>query len=438
MRKNRIRLALEAISVQNEELFKELTALYETLLETGRNGKVTIKDLDPVGEIIGRHTYVNIEMIGSAENSYDAYTCTPDMDANNPLAKGLYRMFRVSEDGLKKIAKTREALNAWVDLKTATVGGVLREIKVPLCIGRGWFNAKQIMEAPELASITLHELGHVFTDFEMLTEACSMNAIMQALAQDWLMSDRTKRAKLVDAAAAESKMQVDVKIRDALVTQEDPDKVITVMLSGDSFTPRSVFGISALDNVNCEAMADQFAARMGAGDYLAKALSKFYKYADIFTLKTRKAALISNIYILITAAGSGMVLLAPVAGVALLSAISFLACIETIISASDVDFKDVYDTPRNRLRRLLVEARGTLKRTDLNPAYVKRIIENLAELEKSIDYYSNGDRFFEGLVNTVWRSRGQAVTMRRRQEILESLGNNMLYQAAAQLRTNKE
>lgn len=435
MRKKKLRLASEAISVQDSAFFDELTVLYNALLEKGNREVVTVKDLDPLAEIIGRYTKINVELIDSAEKSYDAYTCTPDLDANSPLAKGLYRHFRISEDGLKKIAKAREALNAYVDLEHATVGGVLTEFKVPLCIGRGWFNGRQILSAEELAAVTLHEVGHVFTDFEMLTEACSINAILQAVAQDWLLSDRVKRAKLLDAAATESKMSMDVKVRDSLVTQDDPDKVITVLLSADAFTVRSVFGVAVLDNVNSEAMADQFAARMGAGDYLATAMTKFYKTASIYTLKTRKAALLANIYTLACATIFGV---SVAVGALPLGVISFVIGIESIIAFSDVDFTDIYDTPRNRLRRLVLEARGTLKKTDLDPAYVKRILTNLTTLEEAIDEYSNSNRLFEGLVNTVWRSRGRAVTMRQRQELLESLGNNVLYQTAAGLRTNKE
>ena len=432
MKKSKVALSLEAVSFQSDlKFFTELTAFYSELFARSEKEKIAIVDLQPLAGIIKSHTNITVDLVDSEQDCYDAYTLTPDIDANCPTAVAIYRWFRVSEDGLRKISKARQALGGFVDLNSGKVGGFFADFKVPLCIGMGWFNGRKYMSPEQLAAMTLHEVGHIFTDFEILSEACTVNCIMQAMAQDWLLSDRVKRTKLLDAATEAANMSIDSRTRDSLVSYDNADNVVTVLLSPDVFTPRSVFGTMALDDTTCEALADQYAARMGAGDYLGKALSEFYKRADIFTLKTKGAALIANIGVLLSMTAA---VTDTAAGFWGAGAIIAVCGIMASVSGSDEVFGDVYDTPRNRLRRLALEARGTLKNTKVSPEYVKRVIENLNDLEKSIDRFSNSNRVLEGIVNTVWRSRGRLVDIRRRQELIESLGNNVLFQTAAQLR----
>ena len=435
MNKSKIRLALEAVNFQVEtEFFNELVGLYSELFERSNKEKILVTDLQPLVGIIAKHTHINTELIDTEQECYDAYMMSPDIDANNPTAVGIYRWFRVSEDGLRKIAKARGAINGFVDLKKGTVGGVWTEFKIPLCIGMGWFNGRKYLTAEQLAAVTLHEIGHMFTDFEMMSEVCVVNCIMQAMAQDWLFSDRVKRTKLLDAATEAANMSIDPKIRDSLVTYDNADSVTTVLLSPDVFTPRSIFGTLQLDSTTCESLADQYAARQGAGDHLAKAMLVFYDRAGMSYKKTKFAAFLSNsILLLYTTFGIGSLVAGVLPGAVLFAGAAFMR----IIDSSDEQFNETYDTPRNRLRRLIVETRGTLKNQKAQAQYIKRVLANLEDLEKSMEQFSNSNRVFEGLINTVWRSRGRLVDIRRRQEILESLGNNVLFQTAAQLR-NKD
>lgn len=423
---------MEAVKYQvNPRLFLGLVEIYTALLEKGKKEEVVLADMDPIADLIKKEVAMQIRMLGSKADSYDAFTIVPDLDANNPITQDMWRWERNSEVGIRKINQAKTAVRGTVDLESGRLGGVFTQLQVDICMGFGWFNKKQICTAEELAAITLHEVGHPFTYFELVSEVVTTNIVLSALAQDWLMADRTKRTKLLDAVSANSQLEIDPRTRDQLASIEDTDGVIGILCTGEFFKPRSMFDTDGNDFSGWEAASDQFAIRHGAGTALGTALVKLHQYSPESYRKTRINSILADISSLFCLGGGGI---GGVMTVALayikLAAISLAG---KVIAATN-NTPDIYDSPRKRVERVIVQTRGHLREKDLPKDQVRRTLEVMEELEKSISDLSKGNSLFEGLVNTVFRSRGREIDIRRRQEIIESLGNNELYAVSAALR----
>lgn len=439
MKRTRIGLALEAVRNQvNPRLFLGLNDILTTLLEKGAKEGIENSDLDEIAVFLKKETQIDFAMVPSNADSYDAWTMVPDVDANNPIAQDMWRWARASEDGLRKITKAKGAVRGFVDMETGRVGGVFSQVPVKMCIGRGWFNTKKpLCVAEELSAIILHETGHNFTYFETMLEVCTTNVVMQALAQDWLVADRTKRLKMLDAINDNTRIKVDSKSRDQLVNVDEAESVVSVLVTGDFFDSRSMFGTAASDRAGWEAASDQFAVRMGAGDYLGSGLAKMYKYSSPFYTKTRAAGVFSDILSVLYLGKAGLFATAAITlgnPVIMVASGLWLGIMAMNIVGSSNDTFDEYDAPRKRLERIIVQTRGYLKEKGVPRERVLQILGNLEQLQKYVDELSSGNRLFEGLLNMVFRSRGREIDLRRRHEIIESLANNELYAVAASLR----
>lgn len=428
---------MEAVKYQvNPRLFLGLVEIYTALLEKGKKGEVVLADMNPVSDLIKKEVDMQVRMLGSKADSYDAFTIVPDLDANNPIAQDMWRWVRNSEDGIRKINQAKTAVRGTVDLDSGRLGGVFTQVQVDICIGCGWFNKKQFCTAEELAAITLHEIGHPFTYFEMLSEVVTTNIVLSALAQDWLMADRTKRTKLLDAVNANSQLEIDPRTRDQLASVDDTDGVIGILCTGEFFKPRSMFETDGNDFSGWEAASDQFAIRHGAGGAIGTSLIKLNQYSPASYRKTRVNGVLADLTSLFCLGAVGLggaltIALGPV-GLAY-TAVAAMIMVGNIIGNSNYTF-DIYDTPRKRIERIIIQTRGHLREKDLPKEQVQRTLKVMEELEASIANLSKGNRLFEGLVNTVFRSRGREIDIRRRQEIIESLGNNELYAVSAALR----
>lgn len=439
MKRTKIGLALEAVRNQvNPRLFLGLNEIIGPLLEKGAKEGVENSDLDVIAEFLKKETQMDFQMVPSSPDSYDAFTVVPDVDANNPIAQDMWRWARASEDGLRKIMKAQGAIRGFVDMETGRVGGVFSQVPVKLCMGRGWFNSKKpFCCAEELSAIILHETGHNFTYFETMLEVCTANVVMQALAQDWLVADRTKRLKMLDAINDSTKFTVDSKSRDQLVNIDEAESVVNVLITGDFFDSRSMFGTAAADRAGWEAASDQFAIRMGAGDWLGSGLAKMYKHSSPFYTKTRAAGFFSDVITIMQLgkaaafAGAAVLYANPLFLVVTATSLGMMAL--NIINASNDTFGE-YDAPRKRIERIIVQTRGYLKEKGVPRERVIEILGNLEQLQKYIDELSKGNRLFESLVNMVFRSRDREIDLRRRHELIESLANNELYAVAAALR----
>jgi len=439
MKRTKIGLALEAVRNQvNPRLFLGLNDIIGPLLEKGAKEGVENSDLDAIGAFLKKETQIDFTMVPSSDDSYDAWTVVPDVDANNPIAQDMWRWARASEDGLRKITRAQGAIRGFVDMETGRVGGVFAQVPVKLCIGRGWFNSKKpLCCTEELTAIILHETGHNFTYFETMLEVCTTNVVMQALAQDWLVSDRTKRLKLLDAINDSTKFNVDSKSRDQLVNIEEAESVVNVLITGDFFDSRSMFGTVGADRAGWEAASDQFAIRMGAGDWLGSGLAKMYKHSSGFYTKTRAAGFFADVISILQVgkaaafAGAAVIYANPIFLVVTATSLGMMAL--NVINSSNDTFGE-YDAPRKRIERIIVQTRGYLKEKGVPRERVIEILGNLEQLQKHIDDLSKGNRLFESLVNMVFRSRGREIDLRRRHELIESLANNELYAVAAALR----
>lgn len=441
MKKSYTNLALEAIRHgANTTLFPRLTEVFDRLLEKANQGTpISVLDLDPLVPIVREELNLRVVMLSSDAKSYDFYTTLQDLDANSPMAQDMYRWVRSSEDGLRKLKKSNGVLRGAVDRNTGRVSGVFSDIKVPVCVGLGWFNAKQLYNGSELAAAFLHELGHNVTYFESIAETLTANAILLALAQDWLNSDRSTRVKLLDAVNETEVFGIDPKSRDAITQLDDVEKVVTVLATADYFTPRSMQNQALNDHSQFEAASDQFSARFGAGKSLATGLDKLYRSANIIPKNSQRTVLsilqgvaVSSAIAFAVAAAFVPVIAAPACILAAVGVIQKTAMF-TLMTSND-QF-DIYDSPRKRIERIVVEYKSALKNNKLPVEQTRKALQNLEEVDKLLSEYCESRSWGEVVLNAVFYTRGRMLDQRAREAMIEKLSSNDLYSVAAALRT---
>lgn len=273
-------LSQEAISFQSSDFFNELT---EAIAQAwSKNFKLSYFELIKQPEIknipavIKKHTGLNIEysLEGPGDPAIIAAPVTPD--------NILYDQFRGEhpEILLRVQQNTKNArvgfVKGTVDYKKARVTGYFAELKHELWMpvglltnGREYFST---FTPDEVAAILIHETGHGYTFLEVLVRTVSTNYVL-----GWMSAVRS------DSAPEEYKIAIEKFGRKENWTPEQvsafqeaksTEDLAVLSVANMWQKARSEIGLDYYDSTTCEQMADQFAARFGAGRSVITGLEK--------------------------------------------------------------------------------------------------------------------------------------------------------------------
>ncbi len=430
---DKFKLSNEAIAYQGKSaLFKELTLAFDDIIEQRNTNVKALNDLN-LGKIIQHHTGLNVTV--KFGDFINAYAIPPVIDAHSPMVQrwrnvyghDLVADFAHEQGYHKKIADKVGT----IDLRRSRVTGVFSELKLDMVIGTGLWRWMKLTGA-QVAAIVLHETGHLFTFLEFVTRTVTVNAAITSAVQALNgESNQEERVKIVYATA-----------RMVNAHLESPEALAQPKVSGTEFatvllraiaTERplmSAAGSGAYDTSGSEFVADQFAARHGAGVELAVALDRMMR--SQFEYRTPRSLLFViealrvgfGIVFTIAAAANGL-LLWPI-----------LFALFTAVAMWDPNAESrEYDLPADRLSRIRRDLIQALKSPKLPAIEHKQITDEIAQL----DHLLVGVNAHRSLVNLLWISltakrRNQFTQMRFQQE-LESIINNDLFVKASQLKT---
>ncbi len=434
--------SLEAIAYQGgpSPLYRDLVLLFQRAIDedrSGTGGTYSPRKFEAlnIGAVVRKHTGLNIDIkLDRDLNLVNACALPIILDPNNPFLQWIHDigLGEVAEDWTttrKKILPLTKELRGAIDLHHSKVSGVFSKIPTEIYMGAGlWRRAG--MTAGEVAAICLHEIGHVFTFFEMILHTTTTNLTLMCAKRDInKMPSHEERVKLVyDVAdALEVKVENVDKLASPNTAPTDFMAIFMAATSNSGMANTTQHG-GKYDLRSSEVAADQWANRHGAGRDLALGLGKMY-HGDVASMPIFIQAFIDII-------GLCRWIALVVFGAAMMPALSAIIVLLTLgwLGLADPEFR-IYDDPQERLLRLRKDTVHNLK-SNLYNAKVREIL--LADL-KQIDEIAAKFKDYRSIMNRLWifigsNRRAQYKQMRLEQE-LENLSNSNLFVAAAQLQT---
>ena len=336
-----------------------------------------------------------------------------------------------TKDANKVIKKLEDNEKTFVDLKNAKVGGAFST--VPSKIYMGFRQLKDMkLTAREVAAVFMHEVGHAFVAYELAFNTIQTNQILLALHKSLVANDQ----KLFEYSLklTEKKLGPNSGVYNELKEETDTAVVTTVVMAKIQEKRVSELGTAAYDKTTYEALADNFATRMGLGRELVTSLEKIHRLygSPEYSGETR---FIYNM-IQITVATYSMLLGAVLGSVLLMIAGAPLFFLITWAVSDGAEYQNVYDKLKIRYKRVREQLISRLKVKSLAPELVKNILEDLKVLDKIIDQAGEFNSILNVVGNIIYPSNWVLSSRKNAQRLLEELASNDLFIKAAQLRGN--
>ena len=336
-----------------------------------------------------------------------------------------------TKDANKVIKKLEDNEKTFVDLKNAKVGGAFST--VPSKIYMGFRQLKDMkLTAREVAAVFMHEVGHAFVAYELAFNTIQTNQILLALHKSLVANDQ----KLFEYSLklTEKRLGPSSGVYNELKEETDTAVVTTVVTAKIQEKRVSELGTAAYDKTTYEALADNFATRMGLGRELVTSLEKIHRLygSPEYSGETR---FIYNM-IQITVATYSMLLGAVLGSVLLMIAGAPMFFLITWAVSDGAEYQNVYDKLKIRYKRVREQLISRLKVKSLAPELVKNILEDLKVLDKIIDQAGEFSSILNVVGNIIYPSNWVLSSRKNAQRLLEELASNDLFIKAAQLRGN--
>lgn len=452
MKRSVLTMTLEAAKYQgNPTAFNELTEEFDKLLKIYATSSVfSREDFSPLMAKVKELFNIEAEYAPPAGRyTYDMAVLPPDVDANNPIAYDENRLFRDSAEGISHLRRNAGRIEGGVD-ENGKVWGVFSKMRVYFCLGNGWF--RDHFEARHIAGIFLHEIGHYDSYIRGLAETITISTALAAVAQEWTGARGAERIVLIDKAVAHIGGEISQASKEQASRMDNIEGVASVLVMSRIIDPRSGLNTSGMDYSQWEAASDQFAVRMGAGMALTEVLHIAHKTNPKLFMNNRMVY-IANIGSIVSALASGVLggtmvalRLAAAGAPASIPAVLVVGALVGVVAywlngaiGDGGPFEashNAYDYPVRRIERIFTEMRGELKNKALPPERAKIILRNLDDVKMMMsEYYSAVPLAFR-FACLFAPPRHRSMRFREHQQRrLESLANNELFAAAAQVRT---
>lgn len=403
--------ALEAVKFQVEPVLFETVTKNIKKMRAEDEYTATSPAAKELSDVVKRFT--NISLTVSYENSSEvnASVYLPDLDRNHPIINSTRRAYLNNRDALVILRKKNLAIvEGSVDLEKGKVFGVFEELDCMINLTTGLMNDTG-MTNEEVAAIFLHELGHLMSYCEYIYRSVSSNYALLAVADAITTADTKKRIELIDATSKH--FDFPEESLEPLKTTSSKDVAISVLLTQNIRKTRSELGANVYDRRGCEHLADQYAARMGAGPALTTGLAKMHRRSPS-TYSTAGFVAFEGLKLTLLALS--------------MYAISPLVLVLLVVAYDPTD--KIYDDPEARLRRIRNELIGGMKNKDISKLRREQLKKDLEIIDESISNFKDRRSFYELLYTSFLPSgRDQHKRMVHQQE-LEALANNELFSKA--------
>ena len=405
--------------------FKDLIECYQYYKDnkTARS----VYDIDTKAKlenIIKKHTGIKVNV--SKAYKYFAMM-PPDINKNHVLvqSKGLQDYFDnndIKGNGIK----------GTVDIKNYKVSGDFSEISIDLYIEPalifGDYYVRKPLTARELAAITLHEVGHMFSYFSMVYNSFLFNIPMLATLNRITKCKNTDEIK-VELKKHNEKETTYTKVDVNELGKKKKEVVMLVLLTNYSNDLKNINkNTSSYDTVNGEYIADKYATRHGAGEDLVKGLEAIYKAYGVKLNQNSKffTYFIDFGYLILTIAA-----LTQIFTPSIFYSVYLLLFISTCVTnAGD----GTYDILPDRYKRIRDDLVLQLKNKDIDPKIGDNIRGQIKVIDDILKKFNYNKSIMGMFFDFIWHYRHKLVTQTEMYREIEALANNRLFLAAYDLK----
>ena len=221
---------LQSIDFQSGSFFfKELINFFEDLkkLKDSDEFKNGILDVR-LSDIIKHHTGLSVKI--EYNNAWNDFSIeVPIIDKNNILIPSRFIGKQDNSNFIETINNSDKIIKGTIDINNGKVTGVFSELESLLNLP-DWGIFTNLLNADETAAIVLHELGHLFTFFELITRTLRTNQALSSISNALIFADSPKKREVIFATA---KKALKISTLDTESLSEIKDSVIseTIIIS---------------------------------------------------------------------------------------------------------------------------------------------------------------------------------------------------------------
>lgn len=425
-------LGLEAISFQGKDsgLFTSLT---EEIASIRAAGPVTDRSIicSGIDCIIKKYTNISTTWELCDSECPNAGVYPPDININHPLLLDYEREFKKGSTLTQMIKNTGQGkFLAVVDRDKGMVFGVYSQILCKAYITKGMLELKEISDA-SIAAILLHEVGHLFTFFEYMLDTVTTNYATATTVQQLLKTERVKD-RVVILSQYEKVCNFTLDNKETIVSKDNAGVIFSMLMGSAVKNKRDITGANVYSYNCCEFVADQFAARHGAGFDLAKGLDVMYTSLKIPEKSSWVALALKPVYELLSFVLISGIFGVMATGAVIVAPISALIFVTLCLLVNPMG--DLYDSPKDRVSRIIREYNVALKNRDISGEdrqYYLDQISGLNEIADSINVYKSWNELFWGYFVPAGKKIKKETEF---QQGIEKLTNNSLFAASAQFK----
>ena len=406
----------------NSQLFKELILSFKALQKEAKD-KISDSELvTNISKIIKHHTGLNVTL--NIANNNPQVTI-PMVNKNNVLVNSVIRNVVNSSDGLKLIAESKGAAKGSVNLKTGEVSGIFSEVSSTIDMPIYMFTTMQFTPE-EISAIALHEIGHLVVYYEYMSRTVSTN---QALAGVSKALDKSGTVEEREAVLITAKTALGLKDLDAKLLAKSNNKKVAEIVIITNIVKETVseLGCNIYDFSTWEYLADQYAARHGAGRYLATGLEKIYKSIGNISFRSTPTYLAMEalkVFLIISP-----IIVLTITGSMFISPLS----LSIVLMMLDSD-NPTYDRPGERIKRIRDQIVENLKDKKLDKDDIERLNADIAAIDIILKEVDDRRQFISVLWDIVSSTSRKARNQESLQKELEDLIVNDLFVMASKLK----
>lgn len=415
MRRNNptLALALEMIHFQSDKFFGDLVTALTALRAEAASQMAKSDAAANLLKVIKRHTNLSVSLSFSEQE--EAAILVPHIDRNHPVLQNWVREYIDVKTGQKLLATGGGVARGSVDLKAGRVSGVWAETSAVLYLAPTIVQGKKYeFTLEELAAVVLHEIGHYFTYCEYISRMVATNQALAQLSKALDGSAGPDEREIVLMSVKESLKLKDLNAKE-LAQSEQAKVVETVVVTAIVRETRSELGANIYDDKTWEYLADQYAARYGAGRHLIFALDKLTRSGNSRSYR-------STFSFLFYEALKTVLTICPITW-----AIGMLL----VIADSDGTFHEEPEARAKRIRNQLVER---LKDQKLSGEMVQRLTTDLEAVDEILSKVEDRRQFFGVIGDALFRSSRRNWNQTKLQKQLEDLAASDLFVHAAKFK----
>lgn len=434
-----LKASLEAIDFQREGLLlKELSMHISALMGT-KDMTERLAILKRMSATCKHHTGADFRMHLQASKEPNACIVVADSNIAAPMRP------EAIKERLRKaggIASEREMFQGSVDLRTGKVSGIYCEIPLDVFFSVGFLEKTRMntyFTPEEIAAVIIHELGHGVMYLYYLGGIVISNIVVQEIVRK--IQEGASPVVVRDVLKI-AEQKTGYKIKDMGTIDKNPDPLVVQQVIMAEFVEkiRSDLGTRFYDARAFEFVADQFAARHGAGAHIVSALDRMYREGGWKPLEYSSnfgqfmAALAGQVQT-IFAVGGTWAIGGSAAGVAALAGAGIwialgvaISCLVTFIGGGDI-----YDDVPNRFKAMRREMIASSKEPHLTREQRLGLIQDIEIIDKALEGVQV-NKFGPGFIGNFIAGvvTGKTAQMKFMRQ-LEELANNRLFELSNQL-----